>query len=173
MNGDFMAVKPSAGDVFFIPLNDHLGVGGQVISIREEEELYIAVMGELIEKNINDIGIIIDQEPILLTLTFDAKIYNEDWPILGNYIENLKFYPDLAFKIKHTGIMSVQSRDKTFIRPAKADELDELEYRSIASPQIIEDIIRSYLYNSDWNEDYEKRLAKYAYRSSRLINLIS
>lgn len=159
---------PEVGDVFLIPLDEATSVGGHVIAIRENEEIYIAIFDQRLSRNEINPDIVVAANPALLTLTFDAKFLHGDWPIIGNVEVNNR-YPEPAYKIKHAGIMSIESRDKTVRRPATEGELDILQNRSVGSPAIIEDAIRSYFGLGEWSESYNKRLAEYASASSRLI----
>ncbi len=164
-----MIVIPKVGDVFLIPLDDASAAGGHVVAIRENEELYVAIMGHLLRRDEQNSEVAIAGEPILLTLSFDAKLSNGDWPIIGNLANFVHRYPHPAFKIKHLGIISIESRDRSVRRPATKDELDILQNRSVASPMIIEDAIRAYFGLGEWVESYNKRKAKYAEKSSKLI----
>jgi len=164
-----MSIIPNVGDVFLIPLDETSAVGGHVIAIRENEELYIAIMGRRLRRDESDPEVAIAGDPVLLTLSFDAKLSNGEWPIIDNLAGAIDRYPHPAFKIKHAGTMSVESRDKSVRRPATADELEVLQNRSVASPMIIEDAIRAYFGLGEWNESYNKRRAEYAAASSELI----
>ena len=104
-----------------------------------------------------------------MTLAFDAKFVHGDWLIIGNLVDNLDRYPDPAFKIKHAGVMSIESRDKRKRRAATIEEIEILEYRSVAAPVVIEDAIKAYFGIIEWKDDYEKRRAKYARESSKMI----
>lgn len=169
MSGAYMTVVPKVGDVFLIPLDDVSAVAGHVIAIRENEELYLAVMSHRIRRDENDPEVAITGDPALLTLAFDAKLSNGDWPIIGNLVHYVNRYPHPAFKIKHAGKMSIESRDRTVRRPANDDELDVLHNRSVASPMIVEDAIRAYFGLREWDESYDKRCAEYARISSQLL----
>jgi hypothetical protein len=164
-----MSTTPKIGDVFLIPLDELSAAGGQVIAIRENEELYIAVMDRRIDASESNPECAIAGNPVLLTLSFDAKLANGQWPIIGNLSEAVYRYPQPAFKINHAGIMSIESRDKSVRRPATKAELEVLRNRSIASPMIIEDAIKAYFGLGEWSESYDKRLAQYAAMSSELI----
>lgn len=164
-----MRIATKVGDVFLIPLDEESSVGGHVIAIREVEELYVAVFGRRLNRDETDPETAIAGEPVLLTLSFDAKLSNGDWPIIGNVVDAIDRYPHPAFGIKHAGTMSIESRDKSVLRPATDDELRILQNRSVASPMIIEDAIKAYFGTGEWNEAYDKRRAEYAVASSRLI----
>ena len=164
-----MSVVPKVGDVFLIPLDDKSAAGGHVVAIREKEELYLAIMGNRLRREEVDPEVAITGEPVLLTLSFDAKLSNGDWLIIGNLTDVVDRYPHPAFKIKHAGTMSIESRDKSIIRPATDEELAILQNRSVASPMIVEDVIRAYFGLGPWNESYNKRRTEYAVASSELL----
>lgn len=169
MSGANMSVIPTVGDVFLIPLDDVSAVGGHVVAIREHEELYVAIMGHRVRRDENDPEVAIAGEPVLLTLSFDAKLSNGDWAIIGNLAGAVNRYPHPAFKIKYVGAMLIESRDRSVRRPATNEELDILQNRSVASPMVIEDAIRAHFGLGEWSESYNKRRAEYAAKSSELI----
>ena len=164
-----MEIKPKVGDVFLIPLDESSAAGGHVVSIREGEELYLAVFDQRLSLNeINPI-LAIGGVPVLLALSFDAKFWHGNWPIIGNQGSPVGQYPQPNFKIKHTGVMSLESRDKTVRRPATPDELEILKYRSVATPIIIEDAIKAHFGIGQWDEGNDELLAEYAIASSKLL----
>jgi hypothetical protein len=164
-----MKIVPKIGDVFLIPLDEEFAAGGHVIATRENEELYLAVFGQRVRRDETDLGIAIAGKPVLLTLSFDAKFSNGDWPIIGNLVDFIERYPEPAFKIKHAGEMSIESRDKSRRRPVTADEAKMLQYRSVASPAIVQDAIRAHFGIGEWSESYDKRRAEYAIETSKMI----
>lgn len=164
-----MEIVPKVGDVFLIPLDEATAVGGQVIAIRENEELYLAVFDQRLRRDEADPEVAVSGKPVLLTLSFDAKFFHGDWPIIGNLIDIVDRYPEPVFKVKHAGVMSIESRDKRTRRPATAGELEILEYRSVAAPAIIEDAIKAHFGIGQWSESYDKRRAEYARASSKIV----
>jgi hypothetical protein len=169
MSRAHVKIAPRVGDVFLIPLDETSYAGGHVIAIRENAELYVAVFGHRLRHDEIDPEAAIAGDPVLLTLTFDAKLFHGEWPIIGNLMGATDRYPDPAFKIKHAGVMNIESRDKSVRRPAGEDELEFLQYRSVGSPMIIEDAIKAHFGIGRWSESYNKRLAEYAVSSSKLI----
>lgn len=163
-----MGIKAQVGDVFLIPLDETSAAGGQVIAIREDEELYLAVFDQRLSCNETDPAVAVDGVPFLLTLSFDAKLFHGDWPIIGNLIGLVDRYPDPNYKVKHAGVMCLESRDHQVRRRASPVELEVLEYRSVASAQNIEDAINAHFGNGDWSEHYDKYRAEYAIASSKL-----
>lgn len=170
MNGmNDMGTKPKVGDVFLVPLDEMSAAGGQVISIREGEELYLAVFDQRLGLNETDPMVAISGSPVLLALSFDAKFWHGNWPIIGNRADLIDQYPQPNYKIKHGGIMSLESRDKNVRRPASSDEIEILRYRSVAAPAIIEDAIKAHFGIGEWNDDNDELLAEYAISSSKII----
>jgi hypothetical protein len=164
-----MDFKPQVGDVFLIPLDGRSAAGGQVIAIRDDEELYIAVFDQRLNRNETDPAVAVDGVPILLTLSFDAKLFHGDWPIIGNLLGLVNRYPEPSYKVKHAGVMSLESRDHLVRRPASPEELEVLKYRSVAAPQNIEDAINAHFGIGEWSAHYDKYCAEYAIASSKLL----
>ena len=170
MNGiNDMNTKPSVGDVFLIPLDEMSAAGGQIISIREGEELYLVVFDQKLSLNETDPIVAISGSPVLLALSFDAKFWHGDWPIIGNQVGLTEQYPQPNYKIKHAGVMSLESRDKSVRRPASSDEIEILRYRSVAAPAIIEDAIKAHFWIGELDDNNDDLLAEYAIASSKLI----
>jgi hypothetical protein len=164
-----MRITPTTGDVFLVPLGDGASAGGQVIAIREREELYIAIMDRRLSSSTCDPKLAIAGDPAFLTLTFDAKLANRDWPIIGNCVNTIERFPHPSFKIKHAGVMQIESRDKQTRRLANLHELSLLHYRSVGSAMIIQDAVRAFFGVGPWVETYDKRLASYAQTTAALL----
>ena len=163
-----MNTKPKVGDVFLVPLDEVSAAGGHVISIREGEELYLAVFDQRLKLNETDPIVAIGGSPVFLTLSFDAKFWHGNWPIIGNRADLTERYPQPNYKIKHAGVMSLESRDRKILRPALFNELEILRYRSVAAPVIIEDAIRAHFGIGEWDDNNDEFLAEYAIASSKL-----
>ena len=164
-----MEIKPKVGDVFLIPLDNTFAAGGIVISIWEGEELYLAVFNQRLSLNETDSIAATNGQPALLALTLDAKFWHGNWRIIGNQASLVGQYPQPNFKVKHAGVMSLVSRDRSVCRPASQDDLEILRYRSVAAPAIIEDAIKAYFGIGQWDEDNDELLANYAIASSKLL----
>jgi hypothetical protein len=164
-----MGIKAKVGDVFLIPLDGTTAAGGQVIAIREEEELYLAVFDQRLSLNETDPAIAVSGIPVLLTLSFDAKLFHGDWPIIGNLIGLVGRYPEPNYKVKHAGVMSLESRDHRVRRPASSGDLEVLEYRSVSSGSIVEKAIKAHFGIGEWSEQHNDLRAEYAIVSSKLL----
>jgi hypothetical protein len=166
---DVMGIKPKVGDVFLIPLDATSAAGGQVVAIREEEELYLAVFDQRLNLDETDPNAAVEGVPVLLTLSFDAKFWHGNWPIIGNLSGLVDRYPEPNYKVKYAGVMSLESRDQAVIRSASTDELAILNNRTVAAPQNVEDAIKALFGIGEWSEHYDKYRAEYAITSSKLL----
>ena len=159
------------GDIFLIPLDDISAAGGQVISIREKEELYLAIFGKRLGLDETDLEKIVSGQPVLLTLSLDAKIWHGSWPIIGNLIRLVRHYPQPNYKVEHAGVMSLESRDTKVRRAVTPEELGILKYRSVVAPQNIENAIRAYFGIGAWTEYHNGLSAQHAIASSKLLQI--
>jgi hypothetical protein len=164
-----MAKKVNVGDVFLIPLAESCWAIGQILAAWNEE-LYVAIFGEKIHQPYPDPEIVIGLQPTFLVLTLDAKLWHEAWPVVGNVRENLSRFPQPAFKVRHKGVVYVESRDRKLSRPATASESQILRYRTVTSPAAIEEAVRAHFGNGDWNPRFESYLAEYAYKVSGVLS---
>jgi hypothetical protein len=163
-----MGIQAKVGDVFLVPLDDRSWACGQIVSAWNDE-LYLAIFGQKVEDRSVDVRSAIDQEPALLVLTLDAKFWHGDWPIIGNVRENLADFPQPAFKVRQSGVVYVESRDRAISRPASPSEVEILRYRNVSSPAVIEEAIHAYFGIGEWNPHFDKFHADYAYRSGQLL----
>lgn len=162
-----MRIQAKVGDVFLIPLDGQSWACGQLVSAWNDE-LYVAIFGEKVEAQVEPRSVI-SQEPIFLTLTLDAKLSNGDWPIIGNVQENLARFPQPAFKVRQSGLVYVESRDRTISRPAAPKEVEILKYRTVSSPAVIQKAVQAYVGIGEWSSNYDGFFAEYAFESSRLL----
>lgn len=163
-----MGIQVTVGDVFLVPLNGKSWALGQLVSAWNEE-LYVAIYGQKFETQQVDPRSVIGLEPALLALTLDAKLFHGDWPIIGNVQENLSSLPQPAFKVRQSGIVHIEARDRSMSRPASPSEAEILRYRSVSSPAVIEEAVQGYFGVCEWNPHFDKIRADYAYESSRLL----
>ncbi|MEP9387655.1 Imm26 family immunity protein [Mesorhizobium sp. KR9-304] len=163
-----MGIRAKVGDVFLISLDERSWALGQLVSAWNDE-LYVAIFGQKLETQEVDPKCVIDQEPVFLALTLDAKLFHGDWPILGNVHQNLINFPQPAFTVRQAGVVHIESRDRTVSRAASPSEAEILRYRSVSSPAVIEETVRGYFGACEWNPHFEKFYADYAFESSRLL----
>lgn len=163
-----MGIQAKVGDVFLVPLGGQSWALGQLVSAWNDE-LYVAIFGQKIETQEANPSSVLTQEPALFALTLDAKLFHGDWPILGNVQENLDRFPQPAFKVRQSGVVYIESRDRTVSRPASPSEAEMLRYRSVSYPAIIEEAAQGYFGVCEWNPHFDKFRPDYALESSRLL----
>ena len=164
-----MGIEAKVGDVFLIPLDESSCAGGQVISIRGENELYLAVFGQRLSKDETDPELATSGAPRLLGLSFDAKLWHGHWPIIGNLTEKVGAYPQPNYKVRSAGVLSFQSRDAAVTRPITDEEAKILEDRTVCDAAVIEDAIKATFGIVEWSEHYDNLRADYAIASSKLL----
>lgn len=163
-----MGIQAKAGDVFLVPLDGKSWALGQLVS-DYEGELYVAIFCQKVETTELDPRSVIGLKPAFLALTLDAKLFHGDWPLLGNVQENLSSFPQPTFKVRQSGVVQIESRDRTVSRPATPAEAEILRYRSVSSPAVIEGAVKAHFDAGEWNPHYEDLDANYAFESSRLM----
>lgn len=163
-----MSIQVKVGDVFLVPLDGESWALGQLVS-DYKGELYVAIFGQKVETQQVDPHSVVAQEPVFLALTLDAKLFHGDWPILGNVQENLSGFPQPAFKVRQSGVVYIEARDRTVSRPASSSEAEILRYRSVSSPAVIEEAVQGHFGVCEWIPHFDKFLADYAYQSARLL----
>ena len=163
-----MGIQVKVGDVFLVPLDGKSWAVGQLVS-SWNDELYVAIFGQKVEtQNVNPQSVA-DLEPIFLALTLDAKLFHGDWPIIGNVQANLASFPQPAFKVRQSGVVYIESRDRKFTRPASTSEAEQLIYRSVSSPAVVEKGVQAHFGLGDWSVHYDEFQSDYAAASSKLL----
>lgn len=163
-----MGAKARVGDVFLIPLKGGGYAGGQIVSAWNEE-LYIAVFDQRLGSDKNDPLAVTSGTPVFLTLTLDAKLWHGDWPTIGNRQDNLRNFPQPAYKVRQGGVVHIESRDRTISRPASPAEASVLRYRTVSSPAVLEEAVIAYFGGGEWNLHFNDLRSDYAASSSQLL----
>ena len=161
-----MGIKVKVGDVFLIPIKGEEWVGGQLLANRMKE-LYVAVYPKLVKKGETSVEDIIQQEPLFLALTLDAKLWHGHWPIIGNTKKNIHTLPQPFFKWDSQKGTMIESRDQRVRRLAKAHEIPYLKYRTVVAPIILENAAKAHFGIGNWDYDYDDLKAEYAYETSK------
>src|SRR5690606_8365932 len=160
---EFMGIQVKAGDVFLIPLDGKSWALGQLVS-DYKGELYVAIFGQKLETGDVDPYSVVGQDPILLSLTLDSKLFHGDWLIFVNVQDNLSNFPQPAFKVRQSGVVYLESRDRTVSRPASSSEAQLLRYRSVSYPAVLAEAVQGHFGVCEWNPHYDKFHADYAYQ---------
>jgi hypothetical protein len=167
-------IKLEFGDVFSIPLDGNEFGFGQVMSPYNKKSggFMIGVFNykASIIKNL-DLNKLCSSELLFLGLTFDAKIYHNDWIVIGNHINNLDSIKKPYFKI---GIMPNElymvNYKGEIIKEITEDVFNNLMYLTEIAPIRYENALKAHFGLQDWKkEDYDKLL----YENSVISNEIA
>lgn len=148
--------KPKRGDIVAIPIEENKFAIAQVVDFYRREACLIVVFERLYS---DTMGINLEsaiREPVeLVALTFDAKIYNGDWPLLGSEEPS----PELALPAYRIGEDPVYVEDHTGQRVREASETDpELPFRTFVAPIVLEQAIRAKNGREAWDARYDALL---------------
>lgn len=159
-NGVCMGIVPKLGDVFLVPSgNDLFGVG-QIVG-NFHGELYIIIYDTAVNSRDYDIQKSLNSEPLIASLSLDAKIYHGDWPVVGNFRENIPSIYQPCFKIEQDGHMYVESRDRSISRIASETEQEILRFRTVVAPIRIENALKALRGFGEWLPIFEKLKPEY------------
>jgi Immunity protein 26 len=169
MSSHYKGIKAKVGDIFLIPLTTSCFAVGHLIAIRDQSELYIAIFGKKMDHRDTNWREIINQDPKLLCLTLDAKIFHGKWPIIGSSVDTFSNYLEPVFRVIDNGVPMIESRDRTFRRSATENEMKELKNRIVSSPMLVENATKAFFGICDWQDSYDKFLAKNVEKSLILV----
>lgn len=161
-------VEAKAGDVFLIPVSGSSYGMGQVVA-RYGEELYLVVYEVLTSREAATPELVLDEEPVLASLSLDAKLWHGHWPIIGNTTKNLTKISEPAFKINVGGAVLIESQDRSKNKEADPEQVDKLRYRTTVAPVRLENAIRALHTGVGWNAAYDRLSYRYALETSRLL----
>jgi hypothetical protein len=164
--------KLERGDVFTIPLGNGEFGFGQVVTPYDKRSG--GFMVSIFNYKVNDLtGISIKEichkEILFLGFTFDAKIYHNDWVIIGNETSNIEniimpYYrlgtpPDEIFMVNYKGELVKEIDIETF---------NQLLYKTEIAPIRYENALKAFYGLQEWKEDdYNKMLYIYSKKSQR------
>jgi hypothetical protein len=154
----------SEGDVFLIPIGDGDYALGQIAG-SWNDELYLVVFEIRTGQSEARPDLVAGAEPFLAALSLDAKLWNGDWPIIGNFRDNLGGIAEPMFRVMQNGAPYVESRDRSIYRPARGNEFARLQFRAIASPAVVEDAVKARFGFEKWLPGYDRYLYGYVLNS--------
>jgi Immunity protein 26 len=149
-------IKATEGDVFQIFIDaDRVG-HGQIVGSRRHT-LLIAVFKEVHPRSSAPVPAqIVSGEVAFLAEALDAKLWNGDWPIVGNVAPDHVRIPFPSYKITIDRATNwyVESFDTLRKRPAKPWEVDALPLREIVSPIRLEKALQALHGIGQWDSSY-------------------
>lgn len=152
--------KLRVGDIFTIPLDaDRVGYG-QIVDTwgGSGGHFYFAVFAEAYTRDVAPpIDDVVAGDIALLALSMDALLHHGHWEVVGHREVDAGLLPWPAFKeavspdefhvVDHTG----QRR-----RPATVQETDELPFRSVVSPIVLERALQAIHGLGEWDPQDDK-----------------
>lgn len=172
--------KINTGDIFKIPIkNSEFGLGQIAYMPNHKHDFMMIVFDKKynVKEEIN-FEELKNQKILFLGYTVDAKLYNKDWEVIGNYTTNLseiKFpchklglpnddYPDGARLVDHKGNVLANIDRYTF---------EILSYKTEVGPIRFENALKAYFGLQEWiHEDYDKILYEKTLESVKIAEEI-
>jgi hypothetical protein len=135
--------RPSAGDVFRISVDAGLVAYGQVIST--EEFVHVVVFDGLYEAvEEHDLDDVL-RAPVILYAWTDAELFrNGEWPIVAH--TQAEAAPPVEFIEMADAPGQFQAVDwaGNVLRPASPDEVENAPFRSINSPESVQEAVEAW-----------------------------
>ena len=148
---------PGKGTVFVIPLPDGGGTVGQVVEVYKGTTLYVTVLairwgaGERMPEVMSALG---QADSVLYGNTFDAKIMNGDWPVLGVGLVDHSKHPLPNYRVDMGGHTLVETFDASRRRPLQDWEFEKVPLRRTLSPMRFQDITAAVWGLEPWDSAY-------------------
>jgi Immunity protein 26 len=164
-------MKLKVGDVFTINLNkDEVGFG-QIILFPDKSTLLITILKW--KEPINstyDLEKVCSSEILFLGYSLDAKLYHNDWKIIGNIDIKRIVLPYHRLGTPPDEIYITDCKGKR-IRECTIEEFNKLDYRTIISPIRYENALKAYYGFQPWiHEDYNKLLYENTLQSKEVVD---
>jgi hypothetical protein len=153
------------GDVFFISLKNNHKCYGQIIG-NKNGIIAVIVFGKLYDEKDNpSITEIIAESPLFFAHTFEIRLCDGKWKIIGNYLSNINSFYKPFYKLGTKDDARLVNYDDEFIRPISPDEFEELSYRPTISEVGLENAINGYFKLGTWYDSDKKYLYEYVLKS--------
>lgn len=161
-------MKERSGDIFEFSINDNSKSYGQIVCVPNKQSLAIVIFKEqfLSRPSLKEI---VNSEVLFFGLTFDAKLYNKHWVIIGNNTDKINDIHLPYYKLGTEEVI-IETFDKQIIGTASQEEIDVLEYRTIVSPVAFELALKAYYHQTEWTDRFEKLLYSRLVAAIDLVN---
>lgn len=142
------------GHVLAIPADEQSFAAAQVVDFYLREACFIAVFEPLHTKKLEfNLELALRAPVALVALTFDAKIVNGDWPILGE--ANLsKDVPLPAYKVEYDRGMRIEDHSGKLSRTVRATDPD-LPFRTVVAPILLERAVSATHGRAPWEARFD------------------
>jgi hypothetical protein len=152
-------IRPQIGDVFQIPLADHVTALGQVLEEHERRTYLVVVFRPGQQQPIDEI---IESGFDLAGVVFDAKFLNGDWPIVGHREPVRTAAPWFVNGHKDLGNLRLTNLDHSITRAVEPAEAAAHGTLHLVGPAVLQDAVAATRGISAWREhfDHFRRLAQ-------------
>lgn len=154
-------MKLKEGDVFSISLTVNEVGFGQVIAFPNRSTIMIVLFNHKEELSTNyNIEVICTSKIVFIGCTYDAKLYHNDWIIVGNYKANLTSINLPVYKLgtPPIEIYLVDYKGKK-LRSVSLKEFNTLHYQTFIAPVRFENALKAFFKLQEWrSDDYDKIL---------------
>ncbi len=146
------------GDVIAIPV-DEARVGLAQVVGQYKRALYFSVFRRLWPSGaVGDVEEALNDEVILLALSFDARLHSGDWRVIGHCEIKPESAPLPAYLegVSPPGSYEVVDHSGTLRRAATATDVEQMPPRQIVAPIRIENALRAFHGLDLWIDEYER-----------------
>jgi len=147
--------RVSVGDLFMLTINNEQVSFGQVMANIPPNPPLLGIFEALYKKESLPLQDEITKCPLLfLVNSFDVKIANGDWPVVGWQEPSFKDTPNFKFGTGENTM--VINYDGTRRRAATPEEASLLELRNSVSPALLLRAVRAYHGFDVWEADFDR-----------------
>lgn len=159
-------IVAKVGDLFFIPLKNNHKCYGQIID-GNDGIIVVIVFAKLYSENDNpSIKEIVSEKPLFFAHTFDIRLCENKWKIIGNYLNNINSYDKPFYKLGTKDDARLVNYNGEIIRPISPDEFEQLSYKPTISVASLESAINGYFNLDTWYDSDKKYLYEYVIQSN-------
>jgi hypothetical protein len=150
----------AVGDVFTVPVDGSRVSVGQVVGKYQHDAYYVVVYDLLAMAGDEPLAVAEAVEvagPLLVALTFDAKVMVGDWQVIANVdVPSSVTLPAYREMVGPSGRVDVVDYSGIRRRPASSDEAAALPNRQVVAPVRVEKAVRALHGSGTWNEAYDQ-----------------
>jgi len=152
-------MKLRIGDIFTIPVTEE-GTGfGQIVNIPNRNNFIICVFEKIYSgREWPSMSEIANDKILLLGYTMDAKIYRNDWKIIGNETSTLPNINLPFFKLGTPPDYNLVDFKGMFLRKINKELFNKLDYLTVVAPIRYENALKAYHQLTEWRKDFDNLL---------------
>jgi len=158
--GERRADSARLGDIFEIPIDDTRVGYGQVVAVRVATHAFCMVVFERIfeMEPPPSLEVVVGSDILLVANTFDSRIKNGSWTVVGRREPDLSRVPFPAYKLSVGAIddVFVVSYDGKRRRRATPEETSVLDFRWDVAPIRLEKALKAFHGLLPWDDDYAR-----------------